>query len=37
MSTVVLGDGFLGREFKRHGFPVWDRTRFEIEAEGVLR
>lgn len=27
-KTVVLGRGFLGKEFERHGFEVWDRSKF---------
>ena len=27
-KTVVLGRGFLGKEFERHGFEVWGRDKF---------
>lgn len=27
-KTVVLGRGFLGKEFERHGFEVLSRDKF---------
>lgn len=27
-KTIVLGRGFLGKEFERYGFEVWDRKKF---------
>lgn len=27
-NILVLGDGFLGNAFKRHGYEVWGRNRF---------
>jgi len=28
-KTIVLGRGFLGKEFERHGYEVWSRDKFE--------
>ena len=37
MNVLALGNGYLGDKFRRHGFPVWGRDRFEIDAHGELR
>ena len=29
-KIVVLGRGFLGKEFERHGFEVWGRDKFQF-------
>jgi dTDP-4-dehydrorhamnose reductase len=28
-KILILGDGFLGQAFKRHGYEVWGRDKFE--------
>jgi dTDP-4-dehydrorhamnose reductase len=32
-SIIVLGRGFLGKEFERHGFKVWDKTKFNLTPD----
>lgn len=31
MNAVVLGNGFLGNQFARNGWTVWDRSKFSYE------
>ncbi len=37
MNVLTLGVGYLGDEFRRHGCPVWDRRKFEMDAASRLR
>ena len=32
MKIVVLGKGYLGKEFERHGFEVWSRDEFQWQS-----
>ena len=32
-KTIVLGRGFLGKEFERHGFEVWGRDKFQFPED----
>jgi dTDP-4-dehydrorhamnose reductase len=35
MNAVVLGNGFLGKQFARNGWTVWDRSKFSYEKEKI--
>ena len=37
MNVLILGVGYLGDEFRRHGYPVWARRKFEMDAASRLR
>ena len=37
MNAIVLGDGFLGAEFRRNGGTVWGRDRFQVVTEDCIR
>jgi dTDP-4-dehydrorhamnose reductase len=32
-KTIVLGRGFLGKEFERYGFEVWGRDKFQFPED----